>query len=68
MSSKAGEPPSPRYLSLLCEFMAFVHKKSKPYPKDREFTEDEFTAIARKYRSSSYVILCFNVLTWFTSS
>ena len=56
MSSKAGEPPSPRYLSLLCEFMAFVHKKSKPYPKDREFTEDEFTAIARKYRM---FIVCY---------
>jgi len=36
MSSKAGPPPSPRYTSLLCEFMAYVHQKAKPYPKDHE--------------------------------
>lgn len=45
MSSKAGPPPSPRYTSLLCEFMAYVHQKAKPYPKDHEFSEDELNAI-----------------------
>ena len=39
MSSKAGPPPSPRYTSLLCEFMAYVHQKAKPYPKDHEVSD-----------------------------
>mmetsp|Transcript_32307 Transcript_32307/g.61831 ORF Transcript_32307/g.61831 Transcript_32307/m.61831 type:complete len:598 (-) Transcript_32307:176-1969(-) len=38
-------PPSPRYLTILCEFMAFYHEKVKPYPKDHEFSEDELAAI-----------------------
>ena len=36
MSRKAGIPPSARYFTLLCEFVAFVHEKPKPYPKEHE--------------------------------
>ena len=35
MSNK-NAPPSPRYLTILCEFMAFCHEKPKPYPKEHE--------------------------------
>mmetsp|Transcript_3052 Transcript_3052/g.6699 ORF Transcript_3052/g.6699 Transcript_3052/m.6699 type:complete len:458 (+) Transcript_3052:253-1626(+) len=45
MSNKNGTPPSPRYLTILCEFMGFFHEKPKPYPKDHEFSEDELSAI-----------------------
>lgn len=44
MSNKST-PPSPRYLTILCEFMAFFHEQPRPYPKDHEFSEDEITAI-----------------------
>jgi hypothetical protein len=46
MSNKnTNPPPSPRYLTILCEFMAYFHEKDKPYPKDHEFTVDDLAAI-----------------------
>ena len=45
MSNKNTNPPSPRYLTILCEFMAYFHEKDKPYPKDHEFTVDDLAAI-----------------------
>lgn len=45
MSNNNANPPSPRYLTLLCEFMAFFHEKDKPYSKDHEFTADDLAAI-----------------------
>ncbi|KAL3827031.1 hypothetical protein ACHAXA_007538 [Cyclostephanos tholiformis] len=45
MSHKISAPPSPRYLTILCEFMAFFHEKSIPYPKDHEFTADDLAVI-----------------------
>jgi hypothetical protein len=45
MSNKNTNPPSPRYLTILCEFMAYFHEKDKPYPKDHEFTVDDLATI-----------------------
>ncbi|KAL7526952.1 hypothetical protein ACHAXR_001724 [Thalassiosira sp. AJA248-18] len=45
LSPNKSTPPSPRYLTILCEFMAFFHKKPKPYPKEHEFAKDELDAI-----------------------
>ena len=59
MSNKSINPPSPRYLTILCEFMAFVHEKAKPYPKDHEVSLHMINTIiirpdrARRYDFSS---------------
>lgn len=45
MLNNNANPHSPRYLTILCEFMAFFHEKDKPYPKDHEFIADDLAAI-----------------------
>ena len=44
----SAKPPSPRYRTILCEFMAFYQGKPKPYPKEHEFSEDELLAVTRE--------------------
>ncbi|KAL7496762.1 hypothetical protein ACHAWT_004909 [Skeletonema menzelii] len=46
MSKPAAKtPPTPRYTSIFCEFMAHFHQKPEPYPKDHEFEENDLLAI-----------------------
>ncbi|KAL7448924.1 hypothetical protein ACHAWC_001038, partial [Mediolabrus comicus] len=45
MSKPVKTPPTPRYTSIFCEFMAHYHQRPTVYPKDHVFEENELLPI-----------------------
>jgi hypothetical protein len=48
-ASNATRSPSPRFHTVLREFMTFVHQRSETYPKEHVFPDDELTPITPQH-------------------